>query len=156
MPNVRYPMSSGLVLRLAHQFGPWQRQPNGVITNPKGFTPLEAVAHDLLVGLGLRHAHATTTPDTCWLLPKTERELLERAATVRPPFGEADLEAAGVVRARITMLTWCGWRTWPERWSLEYDRWLGPPTGPVRMVIEGVGIVVLFGILFVVYAVMGE
>jgi hypothetical protein len=44
------------------------------------------------------------------------------AATVRPPFGEADLEAAGVVRARITMLTWCGHALLNTRESLTEAR----------------------------------
>lgn len=156
MPNLTFPLSASKVLMLAPMFGPWRRQPNGVITNTHGFTPLEAVAHDIGVRLLLRAPHSTLPPDTCWLLSRPERELLERAATVRPAIGEADLEAPGVIAARVQMLTWCGWRTAVERWSLRYDYWLGPPTGPVRMAIEGVGLIVLFAIVFGAYVILGE
>lgn len=146
----------GTVLILAKPLGPWTRQPNGVVANPKGFTPLAALAHAEGVRLGLRRPDNTLPPDPCWLLSPGDRERLERAATVRPPIGEVDLEDPVVITLRLILLAWCGWRTWPERLSLSYDRFLGPPTATLRMVVEVVGLVVLLVGLLIVFALAGE
>lgn len=145
----------GTVLQVAAALGPWRRQENGVITNPRGFTPLQAVAHEEGVRLGLRRPDSTLPPDPCWLLPRRDIEALERAATVRPAIGEVDREDPVVVTLRLILLAWCGWRTLPERWSISYDRWLGPPNATTRMALEGVGLVVLLGGLFLLFAVFG-
>lgn len=122
------------VRQLGH---PWSQDAHGAITSVTGLTPRLLSAR---FGLGL-------------LTWRDARDLDWAASGFSPE--EADLYGAAA-HYRMVLLRWCGWRTLPERARLWYCVHIGPPTMVTRMVIEGIGVGLLFLVLFVALAVLGD